>query len=208
MFRVLTVAREFGSGGAEIARIVAGRLSWKLLDSALIAEIAEKAKIDPDVARRFDERVDAWMHRLVRTALRHGPPEAPALVAETAFFDAAATARITHELIREAHRLGNCVIVGRGALCVLQREADVFHSFVYAPWHDKLARVRHRLPQVAKPEELIRATDAQRAEYVRVNFRCQWQNPHLYHLLLCSSLGEDAVASLIVAAMSPPAPPA
>jgi cytidylate kinase len=205
MFRALTVAREFGSGGADIARLVAERLSWKLLDNALITAIAEKTKAAPEVCRQFDERVDPWMQRLVRNALRHGPPEAPALVPASAFLDAAATTRITQDLIREAHQLGDCVIVGRGAQCFLQREPDVFHVYVYAPWREKVARVRRRFPDEAKPEELIRATDAQRAEYVRVNFGCEWNNPHLYHMMLCSSLGEDAAASVILAAMSPAA---
>ena len=94
------------------------------------------------------------------------------------------------------------MIVGRGAQCVLQRDADVFHAFVYAPWKEKVDRVRRRLPNTAKPEELIRATDAKREEYVRVNFRCEWKNPHLYHLLVCSGLGEEKAASLILSAMA------
>jgi cytidylate kinase len=203
MYRVLTVAREFGSGGAEIARLVAERLSWKLLDQALIAGIAQKANVAPEVCRKLDERVDPWMQRLVRNALRHGPPEAPTLVEDSAFLDATATTRLTQGLIREAHQLGDCVIVGRGAQCLLQKNSDVFHAFVYAPWREKIARIRRRLPQVAKPEDLIRATDAQRAEYVRVNYGCSWNDPHLYHMLLCSSLGEEAAASLILAAMRP-----
>jgi cytidylate kinase len=202
MYRVLTVAREFGSGGVDIARLISERLSWKLLDNALIGRIAEKANVDPEVCRQFDERVDPWMQRLVRNALRHGPPEAPTLVEDSAFLDATATMRLTQGLIREAHQLGDCVIVGRGAQCLLQRESDVFHVFVYAPWHEKVARVRRRFPQVAKVEELIRATDSQRAEYVRVNYGCSWNDPHLYHMLVCSGIGEDATASLILAAMT------
>src|SRR3954447_11641979 len=201
MFRVLTVAREFGSGGADIARIVAGRLSWKLLDSALITDIAQKIKVDPEVLRRFDERVDPWTHRLVRHASR-GAFERPNIVPDSEYLDASTTAQMTHELIREAHQLGSCVIVGRGAQCVLQQNPDVFHAFLYAPSKEKLARIRKRLPHTAKPEELMRATDAQRAEYVHANFRCQWQNPHLYHMLVCSSLGEERTAFLILSAMA------
>ena len=138
MYRVLTVAREFGSGGVDIARLISERLSWKLLDNALITRIAEKANVDPEVCRQFDERVDPWMQRLVRNALRHGPPEAPTLVEDSAFLDATATMRLTQGLIREAHQLGDCVIVGRGAQCLLQRESDVFHVFVSAPWREKV----------------------------------------------------------------------
>ena len=53
MFRVVTVGREFGSGGAAIARQVAERLGWKLLDDALVRDIAARARIDPELARQI-----------------------------------------------------------------------------------------------------------------------------------------------------------
>src|ERR1035437_5049302 len=59
MFRVLTVAREYGSGGGLIARRVAEKLGWNLLDKALVEAIARSAQVDPDLARRYDERVDS-----------------------------------------------------------------------------------------------------------------------------------------------------
>ncbi len=202
MFRVLTLAREFGSGGAAIARIVAERLSWRLLDRSLITEIGKKAEIAPEVLQQFDECVDPWLHRLVRSSLMHGGFEGASFVRPTELLNAETMARLTHALIREAHEIGNCVIVGRGGQCVLQQQPDVFHAFVYAPWSQKVSRIRSRAPDIADPEELIRATDARRSEYVRVNFQCRWQDPHLYHLLVSSSLGEQAAASLIVSALS------
>ena len=58
MFRVVTVAREYGSGGGRIAQLLAGRLGWKLLDRCLVEKIAETARIKPEIAERFDERPD------------------------------------------------------------------------------------------------------------------------------------------------------
>ncbi len=202
MFRVLTLAREFGSGGAAIARIVAERLAWRLLDSSLITEIGRKVEIDPEVLRQFDECVDPWLYRLVRRSLMHGGFEGAAFVPPTELLNAETMARLTHALIREAHEIGNCVIVGRGGQCVLQQQPDVFHAFVYAPWSEKVARIHRRYAEGADAEELIRATDARRSEYVHVNFQCSWKDPHLYHLLVSSSLGEQAAASLIVSALS------
>ena len=72
MYRILTVAREYGSGGARIAALAAALLGWRLLDSALIDEIARAAHVDPALARRFDERVDTWLHRLSRHGLWFG----------------------------------------------------------------------------------------------------------------------------------------
>lgn len=64
MFRVVTVAREYGSGGGRIAQMLAGRLGWKLVDRCLVEKIAEAARIEPQVAEKFDERPDPWFDRL------------------------------------------------------------------------------------------------------------------------------------------------
>ena len=73
--------------------------------------------------------------------------------------------------------------------------------FVYAPWAERVARVRKRVPEGTDIESLIRATDRQRADHVRVNFGCNWADPHLYHMLISSELGEEATASTIIAAL-------
>lgn len=198
MFRVLTVSREYGSGGAAIARNVSERLGWHLLDKALILEIARAIRADPDLVQRFDERVDSWLHRVSRTALWHGAFEGVAAVAPEDFFDAETVAELARHVIETAYERGHCVVVGRGAQCILRGRADALHVFIYAPWHQRIARIRQRLPVAEEVEELIRATDRQRAEYVRMHFGCNWSDPHLYHLLISSELGEAQVASLIL----------
>lgn len=68
MFRLITIAREFGSGGAAVAQRISERLGWRLLDRALLEGIARSAQVDPRLAERFDERVDPWFHRLSKQA--------------------------------------------------------------------------------------------------------------------------------------------
>jgi cytidylate kinase len=206
MFRVVTVGREFGSGGAAIARRVADRLGWRLLDDALVRDIAARARVHPELARTYDEAVDSWLHRISRASLWQGAFEAVASSGESDFLDAETMARLAATLIEQAHEQGECVIVGRGGQCVLQSRQDVFHVYVYAPWGEKVARVRARDPKLQDPEGHIRSVDRMRAEYVRRNYGCTWADPHLYHLLISSLLGEEAVASLIAAAVQ--APPA
>jgi len=201
MFRALTISREFGSGGGQIARIAADRLGWKLLDNNLIVEIARAARVDPELARRFDERIDSWLHRVSRRSLWHGGLEGVAAMDDAACFDAQTMTQLAGSLIREAHQQGNCVVVGRGAQCILQKEKDVFHAYIYAPWAEKVRRVRERVAKGRDIAELIRATDECRAEYIRVNYGCEWANPHLYHIMICSSLGEEQAAGDILFAM-------
>jgi len=70
VFRVITVEREFGSGAAEIARAIAGRLGWKLWDQALTEEIAKRANVDRSAVMYCDERLDSTFHRLAKTFWR------------------------------------------------------------------------------------------------------------------------------------------
>jgi len=201
MFRVLTVAREYGSGGASIARRIAEWLGWELVDKALILEIARATRVDPELVRQYDERVDSWLHRVSRQGLWHGAFESVATVDSEDFFDAETVAGLARQLIEAAYERGNCVIVGRGAQCVLQNRADALHVFIYAPWRERAARVRLRAPEGADIEELMRSTDRQRAEFMRLHFGCNWSDPHLYHMLISSELGEEPVASIIVEAI-------
>jgi len=200
-YKVVTVGREYGSGGSLIAQRVAQRLGWKLLDNSLVLQIAEAARIDPSLARQLDERIDSWGHRVARGALWHGVFEGVASVSGAEFADADTLAALAKSLIREAYEQGNCVVVGRGAQCVLQAEPDVFHVFVYAPRAQKAERLRGRVPQEKDLDALMVETDRQRAEYVRRHFDCDWTNPHLYHLMVTSEMGEDAAADIILRAM-------
>jgi len=110
MYRVLTVAREYESGGGRIAALVAKRLGWKLLDSALIEEIANLAHVEPRLAREFDERVDSWLHRVSRYALWNGGFEAVAVMPETAVFDSETMARLSRAAIEHAWETGLSLI--------------------------------------------------------------------------------------------------
>ena len=151
-YRVLTVNREFGSGGGRIAQTIAGRLGWKLLDRDIIDAIAYAAHVDT--------------------------------------------------IIEEAWSEGNCVIVGRGAQCVLQHKPDVFHAFVYAPLRDRILRLRSRLEKGANIEERIRTVDGERAKYLQEYFGKNWCNMHLYDLMISSRENEESTAKVILQAMT------
>ena len=203
MFRLLTIAREYGSGGGVIGRSISERLGWKLLDKAFIEDIARSAKVNPQLARRFDERTDSWLERLAHQgAGLRGAFEGVVVVGHPDLFDAETMAVLAQNMIEEAYRRGNCVIVGRGAQCVLRNRKDAFHVFVYAPWAERVARIRQRLPDQKNVDDLIHSMDRQRADYIRTYFQYNWMDPHLYHLMICSGLGEDVVESQITEALT------
>ncbi len=150
MFRVVTIAREYGSGGGRIAQLLAGRLGWKLLDRCLVEKIAETARIEPQVAEKFDERPDPWFDRLAEVFWQSPGLRGYIGGPVPGRFDADVAAHLTHRIIEEAAEIGDCVIVGRGSQCVLQQREDAFHVFIYAPRSERLARLLSRDARLSK----------------------------------------------------------
>lgn len=202
-YRVVTIARECGSGGGAIGRSLGERLGWSVLDRSLISEVARLAQVDPKLAERYDESIDSWLYRLSKKALWRGGFEKVATPAEESCFDAESMAEIVARLIREAAEAGRCVIVGRGGQCLLQSRDDVFHVYVYAPIEERIERLRERLGPESDIdlEQYIDATDRRRAECIRWLFDQDWTNRHLYHLMVSSSIGEQRVVDAVLNAM-------
>ncbi len=203
MFRIVTVAREYGSGGGRFAQLLAGRLGWKLLDRCLVEKIAETARIEPQVAEKFDERPDPWLDRLAEVFW-----QSPGLRGHIGGhmpgrFNGEVAAHLTRRIIEEAAEIGDCVIVGRGSQCILQQREDAFHVFVYAPRRERLVRLLSRDARLSKAEgeKKLVAEDETRAAYVRDHYGEDWQNRHLYHLMISSSLGEKEAVSIILSAL-------
>jgi len=201
MFKVVTVAREYGSGGGTIARMVAENLGWNLLDGALIRTVALTAKVNTEIARRCDEHVDSWWHRFNQGGLRAAAIMAGIASGDVEFFDADTMATFTQRVVLKAAGTGDCVIVGRGGQCMLQDHEDVLHVFIYAPWAERVGRVRARMPRSRDVEEVIRATDHERASYLRTYYGHDWKDPHLYHLMINGQIGTGMAAQMIVNAV-------
>jgi len=201
-YRTLTVSREFGSGGGRIAKIVADRLGWKLLDRELIEEIAGSARVDPRIVAQFDERPESWMGRMNRRAMQGAALAAGVSPEDEHCFDCDVMAELTRKVIERAATKGSCVIVGRGAQCILQYQADSFHVFVYAPFAERIRRLRARLGPGVNIEERIHAVDGERAHYLKQTYGKTWNDPHLYDLMISSSDNEETTADVVLAAMS------
>ncbi|HEY1254830.1 MAG TPA: cytidylate kinase-like family protein [Terracidiphilus sp.] len=201
-YRVLTVNREFGSGGGRIAQTIAEWLGWKLLDRDIIDAIAYAAHVDSKVVRHYDEHVDSWLRRINQQAMRSAALAAGLELGENSVFDAEEMVKISRKIIEEAYSEGNCVIVGRGSQCVLQHKPDVYHVFVYAPYLDRLTRLRDRLDKGIHAEQRIRIVDEERAKYLQQYYGKCWNNPHLYDLMISSRTDEEWTARAILYAMN------
>jgi cytidylate kinase len=202
MFRVITVSREFGSGGSIVARKIAEKLRWNLLDRSLITAVARAAQVDADTAERYDEHVESWWRRFNQGGLRSAAIFAGIAPDDAQVFDAETEAMFAGEVMQKAAARGDCVIVGRGAQCVLQDREDVLHVLIYAPWAERVERVRARSESSQNVEELTRMTDDERATYIRTYYGCDWKDPHLYHMMINSQIGTEMAACMIVNAIN------
>ncbi len=201
MFRIITVAREYGSGGAGIAQLLADHLGWKLLDRCLVEKIAQLARVDPKLAEQYDERPDPWINRIVRALWQGGLIRGTMAGPMPELFDADTMASLSRQAIEEAAAIGHCVIVGRASQCVLQQRTDAFHVFIYAPRAERLARIRSRHANRAEAEIVLEARDQERAALIRRFFNQDWANRHLYDLMISSKLGDEKVLATVLCAM-------
>jgi len=199
-YRALTVAREYGSGGGDIAGIIARELGWRLLDKELIEEISRREQVPASEVEAFDEKVDSWIHRITRSVWGVGA-DGISPIAPVDVFDAGKAAQLARRSVEEAYKIGQCVIVGRGSQCVLRGREDVFHVFIYAHREERLRKIRGRVEPGTDVDALTRSMDAERIEYVRLNYREKWLNPYLYDMMINSKGQYEKVARLIISAM-------
>jgi cytidylate kinase len=201
MIRLVTIEREYGSGGAEIAEKVALRLGWKLWDQALTDEIARVMDCPSRTVEEHEERRDSLHYRLFKSFMRgsfEGSLNAPRLK----MVDADCIRQVAQQVVRTAAAQGNAVIVGRGSAYYLQDRADALHVFIYAPFEEKVRRLEARGKSENEAIELAENVDRERAEYIRKYFDVEWPTRHFFHLMINSTLGDEMVVDTIAHSVS------
>jgi hypothetical protein len=205
---VITVEREYGSHGGEFAHDLAARLHWRLLDSELVTGAARMAGVDPKHAAKLDERLDPWYYRYGKIFWQD-PVYAPATTREEKVFDSERMLELIREQILAAAHEGNCVLVGRGSACALAGRPGCFHIFVYATASAKKEWFARAFPDRAQQaEQDLAAFDRRRAAVIRKFYQQEWCTRGLYHMLLNSTIGSDAMISAVMCAagLCAPAP--
>ncbi|MDY5056045.1 MAG: cytidylate kinase-like family protein [Bullifex sp.] len=187
MNRVITISREFGSGGRTIGRKVAEKLGIPCYDAEIIEKIAEESGYSGDYIRKEGEGAsDRWLSNLFSNRAM-GPTNQDTIWV------------IQSRIIRELAEKGPCVIVGRCADYVLRGQADLLNVFIHADPQKRAERiVREYGERDASPLERIREKDRRRAAYHRFYTDLKWGHAQNYHLCLDSGvLGIDKCAELI-----------
>jgi cytidylate kinase len=197
VIKIITVEREYGCGGAEIAQKLSDRLGWKLWDQLLTCEIARMANCNQAEVEQREERMDPLYYRLFKSFLR-GSFEGSLNVHRLKLLDSDSILRITERVVQEAAAAGNCVIVGRGSQHFLRNREDALRVFLYAPREEKVRRLRSRGKSETEAEELVDTVDRERAAFIEKYFHVEWPNRSLYHAMLNTAGGEETVIQTIL----------
>lgn len=196
---IVTISREYGAGGSEVAQRVAETLGWRLVDNEVVDEVAAEAGLPPEEVAQKEERAPGFLERLTRALARAAPelfPRTPERVPEP---EEATIVRVTERVVEKLAEGDHVVVVGRAAPAVLSQR-DALHVKLVAP---KPVRIRRTMARLQAGEEeatrVLEETDAARARYHKRYYGRDWNDATNYHMTLnTDALGLEGTAQLIV----------
>ena len=186
--RAITLSREYGSGGGEIASRLAKRLGWALIDHAIVERTARELGTSQEEAEAHDEHTEGRVSRVLSSML-YLSPASMAMAPPEAFLSDEEYRSAVNKLVRAAARRGHVVIVGRASQVTLADLRDVLHVRIIAPFEKRVAYVMQRegLDQHAA-ESRIHTKDHDRARHLEMEYHQKLEDGHLYDLVLNTSL--------------------
>lgn len=202
---VITISRQYGSEGDEIAANICQILGYQTFDKHLMEQVAAEVGLAEGEIVDFSEdqhQVRSFLDRLLGNS---APVVTQARTwSEVKVIAAADSIPLVQSIIRAAYRHGNVVIVGRGGQAVLRRDPGVLHVRIEAPLETRIQRVQLReglTPDVAR--EVVAQRDRAAADYLKRFYGVDWSDSLLYHLIINTGRwGIEAASRLIVSAVS------
>ena len=193
---VITIGRQFGSGGRAIGKLVAKKLGIPFYDKELIKKIAQESGLSHEILDDYDEKpTNSFLYSLSLGAYTYGNsftgvPEMP--MSDKIFV-------IQSDAIKEIAKQGPCVIIGRCAESILKDETEHLSVFIHADFDYRIGRVsEYEKISHDAAAELIRKTDKKRASYHNYYSELKWGDATSYDLCLNGCIGTENAAQLII----------
>jgi cytidylate kinase len=195
---LITVSREFGAGGSDLAREVGARLNWPVLDHDIVHRVAERLRLNDGTVEPFDEHPPSLLARIATVlivplpGMYSYPP-----VSEVPTHDAIADA--TRRVIEDAAKSLPLIVVGHGAQCIFEDRTDMLSVRLIAPLHARLSRIAAR-QKISNPTaaELVRRADEDRRAYIQRYFHRDWRSELLYDLQInTGAIGISEAATMV-----------
>lgn len=197
MYKIITMEREFGSGGNEIGRRVAKKLGIELYDRNILVEAAKRLDIPPIYIGDLEETAPgSIIFNLSKTAIGGSRKDSSLPMSEKLFLE-------EKKIIEENVEKHDCVIVGRCASFILYDRADCLKVFIYA---DKDYRINRAIQTEniapAEAEDFLRKSDKRRSNFYDTHTGWKWGDMSKFDLCLnTSSLGLDACVDILAGMM-------
>ena len=198
---LITISREFGAGGSDLARALGTKLQWPVLDRELVQAVASRLRLDPRHVEPLDERTSNWLARLVASALLMSPPEQHVDVDSHTTVHPDAVAEAARAAILAAAQSPPLVVVGHGAQCLFRHRPGTLHVRLVASMDQRVDRIcrRETCDRVAAAQVARRMDEVRRA-YVRRHYHIDLRDPLLYDLQLnTSTIPIDSCVDVIAA---------
>ena len=185
--RILTISREFGSGGRTIGKTVAKDLGIPCYDSELVQKIAAESGFDESYVKEAGEYAPGGLLASAFTHRDFGVNNADYLW------------KIQYRIITELAQKGPCVIVGRCADYILRDKADLLRVFIHADMKFRTERIVQVYGEREEsPEQRLRDKDKRRAAYHRFYTDMKWGHAQNYDVTLNSgTLGIETCAAIL-----------
>lgn len=181
--RAITISRQYGSGGGEVAALLAQHLDWQLIDHEIVARVAHSLGITEEEANVHDERLEGFIVRAMN-ALQAAALVVPASVAPLEQAEAVYDEAL-RKVVETAANTGHVVIVGRTGQALLAARRDVLHVRIVAPLQQRITYVSRREGlNEAEARSRISVKDRDRARYLQARFGRSVDDPLLYDLII------------------------
>lgn len=191
--KVITLSREFGSGGRDIGKKIADELGYDFYDKELIEAAAQRSGIDPEILEQNDEKLNTRFSPSFNSMNSIIFSTSQLSLNDRTFLAEA-------EIIKEIANNKNAVIVGRCANYILEDYKNCYNVFIHANLEDRMERAHkaYGLPE-KKLKEAILTADKKRSSYYNYYSDKQWGKAQNYHVCLDSScLGIDKCVEILL----------
>jgi cytidylate kinase len=202
--RVVSISRQVGAAGEEVAQAVAAMLGFRLIDYQVIQDAAREAGVSPETVSEA-EHTPSLMTRLLESLARNpGMPTVgwtdPAPLTSSPMYTSGDYRKFVEQVIRETAAQGDCLIVGHAAQVILRERFDTVRVLVAGSRGHRARRIQAGMGVDEKEaHKIIERTDNERLDYFRRFYDTGWLSPWTYDLCLNTDHLNPAQAADVIA---------
>jgi cytidylate kinase len=206
--RVITISRQVGTDGEEVARLVAEQLGLRLLDYRVVQEAAQEAGVSPETVSEAEHK-PSFLTRMMEALARSSAPAAgtgwtePVNIAGTPLLTSSDYRKLVEDVVRDFANQGEVLFLGHGAQFMLHERTDTFKVLICGSELPRARRVMSGMNvDEATARKTVLRTDQERMDFFKTYYHADWLSASAYDLSLNTDhLTPKQAADLIVAAV-------